>query len=355
VPDEENRLRLKLEQDTVGVAKTGAILALEPWSKRPGKTRSESKKIQETIEQSAKIVDLAAGIIGTEDSIEQNEAVPENVQEKVNEPDLEIQELNTKNEQVLEHTQCGEALIALEDLPEIPTVIENNGSNEGEGKRKLKVADADLLAFHASVGHPKTKNMHELIMSYYPKLRVTEEQCKRVVKYCMACLAFPGSYQKYVIGNTSIPVCTLPNVTIMADNCKFFDKSACPHGYTHATGIVDVFSEFVQFFPSKGETSKELIRIMSEWSNSYGHPINIYMDQNKAFLSKAFNEWSKESGIGLKTSDKWLHSGISLAENIVKVVKNHIKQEFFSDSEFLNGELECWCVKVRKSSSVSNT
>ena len=238
------------------------------------------------------------------------------------------------------------------DLPELRTVAVDAQSKNKEGKRDLRVVDSELILFHAQIGHPKPKDLFQFIRENYPRVLVTEEQCKKSVELCMACISFPKTYQKFVIGNTSIPVCTLPNQCVMADNAKFFSK--CKHGYTHTTCVIDVFTEFIQFYPSKGETAEELERIIKLWCQSYGNMLTLMMDRNKAFLSGKFNDYAVNSGIALKMSEKWLHSGIGLAECGVKICKNRIKKEFFSDSEFIDGVMECWCEKVRKVSSVTN-
>jgi len=113
--------------------------------------------------------------------------------------------------------------------------------------------------------------------------------------------------------------------------------------------LVDSFSRYTVTYPTKGDSSDEILRIFELWCASFGLPRVIQFDQCTGFMSNNVKKWAEKNSIALKVCSVGVHTSNALPEGKIKVVKNFLKRNLANEKN-----TECWCHLLSKSMHNTN-
>ena len=211
---------------------------------------------------------------------------------------------------------------------------------------KITPSSAEMLKFHVGLNHPNTDTFYQLMTQKCPYLSVTKDMCEKTKKICIQCFAFPMQYEKNHVSTSSTTVSLTPNSVICGDFGELFSK--CRHQNKKFMVLVDSFSRYTVAYPTKGDSSDEILRIFELWCASFGLPRVIQFDQCTGFMSNNVKKWASNCRIALKVCSVGVHTSNALPEGKIKVVKNFLKRNLANDNNS-----ECWCNLL--SNSMQNT
>jgi transposase InsO family protein len=100
-------------------------------------------------------------------------------------------------------------------------------------------------------------------------------------------------------------------------------------GYCYILPIVDVFSRFVELYPTKGTTALETAKCVVNHMGRYGHPDEIFTDNGPAFISDLMRYLVEFADIKHTTILPYSHQENSIVERANKEVIRHLRAIVF--------------------------
>lgn len=114
------------------------------------------------------------------------------------------------------------------------------------------------------------------------------------VHNCLKCIAFQPSSGKIEGELHNIPKDVVPFSTIHADHDGPIDKS---RQYKYILVVTDGFTKFTRLYPCKTTNTKETVKHLSEFFQSYSRPKRIITDRGPCFTSSEFEEFVKANEV----------------------------------------------------------
>lgn len=151
-----------------------------------------------------------------------------------------------------------------------------------------------MSTYHDNVGHVGIDKTVELIRRTYwfPEMK---RKVKDYINNCLKCIMYSPNSGKVEGELHSIPKGTKPFNTIHIDHYGPLEK--CPKNAKYIFLIVDAFTKFVKLYPCKSTGSKEVVKHMSTYFNTYSTPLRVVSDRGTAFTSQYFKEFMNECNI----------------------------------------------------------
>ena len=162
---------------------------------------------------------------------------------------------------------------------------------------------------------------------YYWRGMSTE--IKLMVQNCEACRPFlPSQSQEPIIPGTTA---TGPMTDVGSDLFQI--------GHNHYLVMVDRYSGFPFVAKLKSLTSSSIIKILTDWFNTFGWPERIRTDNGPQYRSE-FDEFCKQFNIIHENSSPYFAQSNGLSEAAVKQMKHLMKKVNENNNEFSTRLLE---------------
>lgn len=177
---------------------------------------------------------------------------------------------------------------------------------------------AALYASHdghtaAHMGQHKTISRLEADF-YWPGYR---KDCKEYVQSCDLCQQYKGSsgLQKPWQG---LPEVSKPLERISIDLTDMYTSHL---GYRYVLSIIDHYSRFVNFYPLRSKTAKEVSQNFTDFILSYGTPRQVLADNGAEFQNVNFKKLCEDYRIKLNFVTPYHPRGNSVTERVHKSFK----------------------------------
>lgn len=193
-------------------------------------------------------------------------------------------------------------------------VIENDIILRGQ----RAVVPADLQSTYIAVlheGHMGVERTRQLAndVVFWPKMR---QDIERAVSQCSACNSCKAHLQKEPLINHPVP--DLPWATVGADIFDWNNKQWLV--------TVDSYSGWFEVDMLPDMSSRQLIGKMQRLFAAHGVPQKLLTDNGRQFVSREFEQFTKEWNIGHITSSPYYPRSNGLAENAVKQAKQLLEK-----------------------------
>lgn len=147
---------------------------------------------------------------------------------------------------------------------------------------------------HDEVGHVGHDKTFELITRSYWFLDLSKS-IKDHIQNCLRCITYSPVIGKKEGELHPIPKGNLPFDTIHIDHYGPLEKT--PRKNKFVFEIVDAFSKFVKFYPCRSTSTRESIKNLNTYFNSYSRPNRIISDRGSCFCSDEFKTFLEEQNI----------------------------------------------------------
>lgn len=150
-----------------------------------------------------------------------------------------------------------------------------------------------LHKYHNEFGHFGVDETYAILQEsfWFPDIK---NKVKKHIKNCIKCIAFtknPGKKEGLL---HSIPK-GLPFTTVHVDHYEPIDRSHATKKYVLL--IIDAFTKYVRLYTVKITTSRESIKCLRDYFQSFSRPKVLVSDRGTSFTSKEFEEFMTEMNI----------------------------------------------------------
>ena len=118
-----------------------------------------------------------------------------------------------------------------------------------------------------------------------------------------------------------------PNDRINIDTIGPFPSDE--DGNTHIIAIVDVFSRFIELYPTKTPTATDAYRCLLQWYGRYGLPNEILSDNGSEYINYIIDELHAYLRINHLSIQPHSHEENTIIERAIKEVQRHLRNIVF--------------------------
>ena len=225
------------------------------------------------------------------------------------------QEMSSKKELVSNAGDKDDQKVVLSTIAEKEEV-----SKAEEEARKNESIVEDLLQFHRRNNHIKGASLkQEYIAQKNHHRPIPMTLVKLAVGRCSACLSLPQKMKSGKFNFFNL-LAYCPNALVQMDAGTYLKRSGAS---SHFMVIADQYSKFSKVYGLVDHTSQSYLKVLRTWIHHYGAPYAIKTDNALGFKS-VFEKYCDFRSIELKKCVPEIHSGNSLAENRINLVKKFI-------------------------------
>lgn len=151
-----------------------------------------------------------------------------------------------------------------------------------------------IKTYHDEVGHVGVNKTYELISRTYwfPSMK---SKIKAYIGNCLKCISYSSATGKGEGFLHPIPKGNLPFQTIHIDHYGPLEKTR--HQNKFILLVVDGFTKFVKIYPCSSTNTKQVIKHLQSYFNSYSRPTRIVSDRGSCFTSNEFKEFVNDNDI----------------------------------------------------------
>lgn len=151
-----------------------------------------------------------------------------------------------------------------------------------------------IQTFHDDVGHVGLEKTMDLLTKVYwfPRMRAI---VKNHISNCIKCITYSVPSGKSESRLHLYEKGTKPFYTLHADHFGPLEKA--PHGFKHILLIIDAFTKFTMFYPTKSTTSKEAISRLIDYFKHFGTCKQLVTDRGTCFTSGEFSDFLHDYGV----------------------------------------------------------
>jgi hypothetical protein len=222
------------------------------------------------------------------------------------------------------------------------------------GRRALPVCpdalvDSVLSLAHTELtGHAGARALARVAgaMCHMPNLR---ERARAFVAGCDACQRFRSPAQRPLVmgGSASVYSVSYPTQVLYMD---FVAAPRSREGFDASLTLLDGFSGWVEFTPTRGKSGDETVRALDDFAYRYGRPRVIVCDNDPAFGSLAVRDWCHLNGVRLAPVTAYLPRA-NFAERSHQVLQRVRRHAVLADP----ARASFWVADLRRAALVHNT
>lgn len=204
------------------------------------------------------------------------------------------------------------------------------------------ILEQSVIRQSHEIGHFGSNKTIELIRRtfWFPKMK---EKVENFIKTCLKCLFFSPKDGKQEGHLHIYEKFDKPFHTIHVDHVGPFNETRAKNKYILV--IVDGFTKFVRFFPTKTTNTREVLNRFKFYFNQYSTPIRVIADRGTCFRSKEFKSFLSSKDIQLisTATDSPQSNGQAERQNrtllpilskLIDVDRNHNWDNILVDAEF---------------------
>lgn len=156
-----------------------------------------------------------------------------------------------------------------------------------------KMVPSVINKFHNQMGHFGVDKVCELIKRVYwfPRMR---DHVQQHAKSCITCIAYNPKNKRFDGNLQDIDKPKVPFEVVHVDHLGPLERSKGKN--EHIFVVVDSCTKFVKLFPTKTTSTKEVMKALKGYFQSYSTPKVLVSDRGTAFTSLAFGRFVEDHG-----------------------------------------------------------